>query len=78
MTIAAPGRRERTTRGLSEVTVARVAGAVHVAMVCFVLVAVVARRAGEAFSPAAQLTAVGGLVCVAVVVASRPGRGDRL
>jgi hypothetical protein len=77
MTIAAPGRRGRTTRGLSEVPVARVAGAVHVAMVCLVLVAVVARRAGEGFSPAAQLTGAGGLGCIAVVLASRPGRGDR-
>ena len=82
MTIAAPGRQQWTRSGVSEVTVARVAVAVHVAMVCFVLVAVVGRHVGEGLGLGAQLAVVGGLLGVAVLgvavlVAVRPRRSDR-
>jgi hypothetical protein len=77
MTIAAPGRQQWTTSGLSEATVARVAAAVHVAMVCFVLVAVVTRHVGEGLGLSGQVAVVAGLLGVAVLLAVWPRRGGR-
>ncbi len=77
MTIATPGRQQWTTSGLSEVAVARVATAVHVAMVCFVVVAVVTRHVAEGLGLGGQVAVVGGLLGVTLLLAVRTGRGYR-
>ena len=76
MSIAAPGRRQWTTAGLSEGLVARVVTAVHTAMVCFIVVAVINRHVEEALGLRAQVAVVAVFLTVGVVLAVRPGRGD--
>ena len=77
MTTTAPGRWQWTTAGMSEVLVAQVVTAVHTAMACFVLVAVINRHVDEGLGVRAQVAVAAAFLTVAVLLTERPRRGDR-